>query len=67
MLPNESEVLKMTTELQFILELTAVLLISYGFYREADIAKIERKIYKLLKRIIKNTVKLIREKQKGGV
>jgi hypothetical protein len=57
----------MTTELQFILELTAVLLISYGFYREADIAKIERKIYKRLKRIIKNIVKLIREKQKGGV
>ena len=43
--------------LQFILELTAALLISYGFYREADIIKIERYIFKRLKRIIKNTIK----------
>ena len=67
MLPNESEVLKMTTELQFILELTAVLLISYGFYREANIAKIERKIYRKLRRITKNIIKLIKKKQNGGV
>jgi hypothetical protein len=52
----------MSTTLQFILELTAVLLISYGFYREADIAKIERKIYRRLKRIMNNTVKLIKER-----
>lgn len=47
--------------LQFILELIAVLLISYGFYRETDIIKLEQIIYKRLKRIIKNTIKLIKE------
>ena len=47
--------------LQFILELIAILLISYGFYREKDVIKMEQKIYRRLKRIIKNTIKLIKE------
>lgn len=47
--------------LQFILELIAVLLISYGFYKEDQIIKIERYVIKRLKRIIKNTIKLIKE------
>lgn len=47
--------------LQFILELIAVILISYGFYREADIVKLEQRFYRRLKRIIKNTIKLIKE------
>ena len=47
--------------LQFTIELIAVLLISYGFYREVDIIKIERYIFRRLKRILKNTIKLIKE------
>lgn len=47
--------------LQFIIELIAILLISYGFYRETDIIKIERYIFRRLKRIIKNTIRLIKE------
>lgn len=39
--------------LQFIIELIAVILISYGFYREKDIIKMEQKLYRRLKRIIK--------------
>jgi hypothetical protein len=49
------------TTLKFIFETIIILLISYGFYREADIIKLERIIYKRLKRIIKNTIKLIKE------
>ena len=44
--------------LQFIIELIAVILISYGFYRENDVIKMEQKIYRRLKRIVKNTIRL---------
>ena len=53
------------TVLRFVLETLAVLAISYGFYREEHIVKLERKIYRFVKRAIKITVNEIRESRES--
>lgn len=51
--------------LKFVLETLAVLAISYGFYREEHIAKLERKVFRFIKRAVKITVNEIRESKKA--
>jgi hypothetical protein len=53
------------TVLRFVLETLAVLAISYGFYREEHIAKLERKILRFIKRAVKITVNEIRESREA--
>ncbi len=51
--------------LKFVLEALAVLAISYGFYREEHIVKLERKIFRFVKRAVKITVNEIRESREA--
>lgn len=53
------------TVLKFVLETLAVLAISYGFYREEHIVKLERKLFRFIKRAVKITVNEIRESRKA--
>ncbi len=53
------------TVLRFVLETLAVLAISYGFYREENIVKFERKVFRFIKRAVKITVNEIRESRKS--
>jgi hypothetical protein len=53
------------TVLRFVLETLVVLAISYGFYREENIVKFERKVFRFIKRAVKITVNEIRESRKS--
>ena len=53
------------TVLRFVLETLAVLAISYGFYREEHIVKLEKKIFRFIKRAVKITVNEIKESRKS--
>ena len=53
------------TVLKFVLETLVVLAISYGFYREENIVKFERKVFRFIKRAVKITVNEIRESRKS--
>lgn len=53
------------TVLRFVLETIAVLAISYGFYREDDVAKFERKVYRFVKRAVRIIINEIRESRKA--
>ena len=53
------------TVLRFVLETLVVLAIGYGFYREENIVKFERKVFRFIKRAVKITVNEIRESRKS--
>lgn len=53
------------TVLKFVLETLAVLAISYGFYREEHIVKLERKFFRFIKRAVKITVNEVRENRRA--
>ncbi len=53
------------TVLKFVLETLVVLAIGYGFYREENIVKFERKVFRFIKRAVKITVNEIRESRKS--
>jgi hypothetical protein len=53
------------TVFRFVLETLVVLAISYGFYREENIVKFERKVFRFIKRAVKITVNEIRESRKS--
>ena len=53
------------TVLRFVLETLVVLAIGYGFYREENIVKFERKVFRFIKRAVKITVNEIRESRKA--
>jgi hypothetical protein len=53
------------TVLRFVLETLVVLAISYGFYREENIVKFERKVFRFIKRAVKITVNEIKESRKS--
>lgn len=53
------------TVFRFVLETLVVLAISYGFYREENIVKFERKVFRFIKRAVKITVNEIKESRKS--